>query len=158
MMFPVERDISSSLFRPLGSKNSSSASCCKISFVIPSGPVFSPSLQVLLKLEEIYLYLQLWLQDYSSVHDVSFSVPLSEFKILSIFHGNGALRFPLFPYYTFRLFESFMNFISCHNCIYSSYLKVEPSFVVIQDSFSVRVLHCLLLISNRVSVLSEDVL
>eukprot|EP00924_Labyrinthula_sp_SR-Ha-C_P016603 snap_masked-scaffold_6-processed-gene-8.33-mRNA-1 protein AED:1.00 eAED:1.00 QI:0/0/0/0/1/1/7/0/141 len=34
-----ERDISSSLFRPLASKNSSSAICCKISFVIPSGPV-----------------------------------------------------------------------------------------------------------------------
>eukprot|EP00924_Labyrinthula_sp_SR-Ha-C_P015539 snap_masked-scaffold_4-processed-gene-2.22-mRNA-1 protein AED:1.00 eAED:1.00 QI:0/0/0/0/1/1/3/0/69 len=64
MMFPVERDINSLLFKPLGSRNSSSASCYKISFVFPSGPVFSPSLQVLLKSEEIYLYLQLWLQEY----------------------------------------------------------------------------------------------
>eukprot|EP00924_Labyrinthula_sp_SR-Ha-C_P012235 snap_masked-scaffold_10-processed-gene-0.61-mRNA-1 protein AED:1.00 eAED:1.00 QI:0/0/0/0/1/1/5/0/132 len=92
------------------------------------------------------------------VNDVSFSVPLSEFKVFSIFHGNGALRFPLFPYYPFCLFESFMDIILCHSCIYSSYLEVQPGFVVIQDSFSVRDFHSLLLISNRVSVLSEDVL
>eukprot|EP00924_Labyrinthula_sp_SR-Ha-C_P006349 snap_masked-scaffold_31-processed-gene-3.5-mRNA-1 protein AED:1.00 eAED:1.00 QI:0/0/0/0/1/1/4/0/107 len=38
MMFSVEIDISSLLFKPLGSRNSSSATCCKTSFVIPSGP------------------------------------------------------------------------------------------------------------------------
>eukprot|EP00924_Labyrinthula_sp_SR-Ha-C_P004303 snap_masked-scaffold_3-processed-gene-19.60-mRNA-1 protein AED:1.00 eAED:1.00 QI:0/0/0/0/1/1/5/0/98 len=97
MMFPVERDISSSLFRPLGSKNSSSASCCKISFVIPSGPAFSPSLQVLLKSEEIYRYLQFWLQEYP-VHELKIFLEYfySFFIVFSIFHGNGALRFPLF--------------------------------------------------------------
>eukprot|EP00924_Labyrinthula_sp_SR-Ha-C_P005378 snap_masked-scaffold_1-processed-gene-29.33-mRNA-1 protein AED:1.00 eAED:1.00 QI:0/0/0/0/1/1/6/0/158 len=158
-MFPVEREVSSFFFKPLGSRNRSSASCCRTSFVIPSGPVFSPSLQVLLKSEEICWYLQFLLQEYP-VHELKIFLEYfySFFIVFSIFHGNGALRFPLFSYYPFHLFESFMDIILCHSCIYSSYLKVQPGFVVIQDSFSVRDFHSLLLISNKVSVLSEDVL
>eukprot|EP00924_Labyrinthula_sp_SR-Ha-C_P009579 snap_masked-scaffold_2-processed-gene-27.62-mRNA-1 protein AED:1.00 eAED:1.00 QI:0/0/0/0/1/1/4/0/125 len=125
-MFPFEREVSSLFFKPLGSRNSSSASCC----------------------ENVQF----------GVHDLSLSVPLSEFKVLSVFHGNGVLGFPLFPYYHFCLFEIFMDIILCHSCIYSSYLEVQPVFVVVQDSFSVRDFHSLLLISNKLPILSEDVL
>eukprot|EP00924_Labyrinthula_sp_SR-Ha-C_P000333 snap_masked-scaffold_25-processed-gene-3.7-mRNA-1 protein AED:1.00 eAED:1.00 QI:0/0/0/0/1/1/4/0/72 len=47
MMLPVERGAISSLFRPLGSKNNSSASCCRILFVIPSGPGISSSVSMM---------------------------------------------------------------------------------------------------------------